>query len=278
MRNVIPAILSILFLAGLAACSSATPAPGALPHAVPAASGPGRWIPTAGTTYQIQYAGKLDTSVAAAVYDLDVNDTTAATVAALHKAGAKVVCYVDVGTWEKWRPDAGKFPKSVLGKPDGGWPGERWLDVRQTKILEPLMDARMALCASKGFDGVDPDNMDGFENKTGFPLTYADSLAYDTWVARDAHEHGLTAAQKGDNDQVKDLVKVFDYAVVEQCYKQGWCKQFTLYTNQNRLVVDVEYGLPQSTFTGKTCPSDAGYNITAILKHLNLDAWRMTCR
>ncbi|HZZ00980.1 MAG TPA: endo alpha-1,4 polygalactosaminidase, partial [Candidatus Baltobacteraceae bacterium] len=72
------------------------------------------------------------------------------------------VC-VDAGTWEKWRPDASQFPKSVLGLPDGGWPGERWLDIRQTSVLEPIVNKRLQLCKSKNFDGVDPDNLDGYE-------------------------------------------------------------------------------------------------------------------
>ena len=82
------------------------------------------------------------------------------------------------GTWENWRKDAGKFPKSVIGKPDGGWKGERWLDVRQTQILEPIMTARLQMCKAKHFDGVDPDNMDGFENRTGFKISYNQQLAY----------------------------------------------------------------------------------------------------
>lgn len=236
-----------------------------------------RWIPAPGDSYQIQYDGKLDLKVPADIYDLDMFDTSAKVVAKLHTMGRRVMCYVDVGTWEKWRPDAGEFPKSVIGNRDGHWAGERWLDIRQTSVLEPIMQKRLELCKKKGFDGVDPDNLDGFENKTGFPLTYAEQLAYDTWVARAAHDHGLTADQKGDNDQVKDLVKVYDFAVVEQCYAQGWCNQFAVYTKSNRLVVDVEYGLSKGRFLNNTCPDAARYEETAILKKLQLTAWIVTC-
>jgi len=260
----------------LPCCGQPAPQPAFQPLPEPALRT--RWIPAAGSTYQIQYGGqRLDLSVPAAIYDVDAFDTSAKTVALLHARGRKAVCYVDVGTWENWRPDASKFPKSVLGKPDGGWPGERWLDVRATGILEPLMTARMQMCASKGFDGVDPDNLDGYTNNTGFPLTYAQQLSYDTWVAQEAHAINLTVAEKGDNNQVADLDKVFDYAVVEQCYVQGWCKQFAPYTQRNALVVDVEYNIPQSRFTSRTCPSDARYNETAILKRLSLSAWIVTC-
>jgi len=269
-------VSTLLLAAVLGACGGAN-----VPSATAAAPAPAakaaRWIPGTGESFQIQYDGKLDLNVDADIYDLDMFETPSSVVAQLHAMRRRVMCYVDAGTWEKWRPDAGKFPKSVLGNPDGHWKGERWLDVRQTAILQPIMAHRLDLCKSKGFDGVDPDNLDGYENKTGFPITYADQLSYDTWVAKAAHARGLTADQKGDNDQVKDLVKVFDFAVVEQCYAQGWCKQFTVYTQQNRLVVDVEYGLSQKRFQTKTCPDTGGYNETAILKKLQLTAWLVTC-
>lgn len=271
-------IPAALLLAGaLAGCSSsaapATPQVPSASHAGPSA----RWIPAANSSYQIQYGGKLDLTVPAAIYDVDYQDTTARQVAAIHARGRRAVCYVDVGTWERWRPDASQFPKTVLGKPDGGWPGERWLDIRQTPVLEPIMTRRFQLCKRKNFDGVDPDNLDGYVNETGFHLTYAEQLAYDTWVAKEAHSVGLTVAEKGDNNQVADLAKVYDFAVVEQCFAQGWCRQFQRYTARNALVVDVEYHLTQNRFTNKTCPSDSRYHETAILKHLDLNAWILTC-
>lgn len=239
-----------------------------------------RWIPGNGTTYQIEYQypnNKLDTSDPAQVYDVDWQDTTAAQVSALHAHGRHAMCYVSVGTWENWRPDASTFPKSAIGNRDGGWAGERWLDIRQTAVLEPIEDARFAICKSKGFDGVDPDNLDGFENHSGFPLTYAEQLAYDVWVAQDVHARGMTVSQKGDNDQVNDLYKYFDFAVVEQCFVQHFCNEYQVYSKQNHLVVDVEYGLTPKGFQQKTCPSDARYHETAILKHLNLNPWIVTC-
>jgi hypothetical protein len=237
----------------------------------------GRWIPKVGETYQIQYDGKLDLTYPAEIFDLDMFDTPASVVAKLHGMGRRVVCYIDVGTWEKWRPDADKFPKSVLGRKDGHWPGERWLDIRQTSILEPIMGARYDLCKKKGFDGVDPDNIDGYQNKTGFPLTAKEQLTYDAWVAQAAHDRGLTVDQKNDNNQLKELAPLFDFGVDEQCYAQGWCHQLTIYTQRNRLVVDVEYFHNRQRFLTKTCPSDARYDVTPMLKRLELTAWIVTC-
>ena len=265
--------IPVLFLSACAQQSVAVLPQYAASHAAVVA----RWIPTTGESYQIQYSGKLDLGVDAAIYDLDMFGTPASAVKKLHALRRRVMCYVDAGTWENWRPDARKFPKSVLGEPDSGWKGERWLDVRQTRILEPIMAHRLDLCKAKGFDGVDPDNLDGYQNDTGFPLTYGEQLTYDAWIAKAAHDRGLTADQKGDNGQVKDLVKVFDFAVVEQCYAQGWCKQFDVYTKSNRLVVDVEYYGNRQRFLNGNCSEARKNEDTAILKKLQLTAWILTC-
>ncbi len=268
-----------LLLCALTGCASpvANASGPSAPGFAPAATRAARWIPAAGTSYQIQYDGTLDTNVAADTYDVDLFDTTSAQVAALHARGRHAVCYISVGTWENWRPDAKTFPAKVLGKPDGGWPGERWLDVRQTSILEPIMAKRFELCRAKGFDGADPDNIDGYQNATGFPLTAGEQLTYDAWVAGEAHSLGLTVAQKNDGAQVAQLSRLFDYAVLEQCYVQRWCGQFAGYTARNAAAIDVEYGIASGRFVQKTCPADAAYRVTAILKRLSLNAWIVTC-
>lgn len=42
-------------------------------------------------------------------------DNTAAVVTDRHNRGKKVICYIDVGSWENYRSDASKFPASLLG-------------------------------------------------------------------------------------------------------------------------------------------------------------------
>ena len=68
---------------------------------------------------------------------------------------------MSVGSWENWRPDKGRFPKRVLGRNCYGWPGEKWLGIRDLDALAPIMESRMDVYAEKGFDAVEPDNMDG---------------------------------------------------------------------------------------------------------------------
>jgi hypothetical protein len=80
------------------------------------------------------------------MYDLDLFDTPAATVATLRGQGRRVTCYINAGSYEPGRPDSGSFPASVLGSGLEGWPGEKWLDVRQIDTLAPIMRSRLDLC------------------------------------------------------------------------------------------------------------------------------------
>ena len=178
----------------------------------PVASGQSMWIPTQGLQWQYQLQGKLKTNICAVpasggacvrpnVYDVDLyapNGVTlnTAAVAAIHALGAHAVCYVDAGTWEDFRPDAGEYPASVKGLANG-WPGERWLDIRATGILLPIITARVAKCAAAGFDAVDFDNVDGYENQTGFPLTAARAAHVQRGSGRHrAHATGCRSASR----------------------------------------------------------------------------------
>src|SRR5579884_4495312 len=158
------------------------------------------WHPPRQLTFYWQLQGTIRMGEPVAAYDVDGFETSAAQVAALHGEGRRVVCYVDVGTAENFRPDYDEFPKSVLGRPNG-WPGERWLDIRQSDVIEPIMRARFQMCAEKGFDAVEPDNIEAFSNHSGFPVTAAEQLAYDEWVAETVHGLGMAVLQKNDGEQ-----------------------------------------------------------------------------
>ncbi len=69
-------------------------------------------------------------------------------------------------------------------------------------LLAPLMRARLDLCQAKGFDAVEPDNIDGYQvdGGTGFPLTAGDQLRYNRWIAAEAHCRGLSIGLKNDSD------------------------------------------------------------------------------
>ncbi len=251
---------------------AATPTlnPHALPVPVPCS---GCWHPALNTSWQWQLPTPVDQSYNVAMYDIDMFDNAASVVQSLHNAGRKVVCYIDAGTWENWRSDAGQFPASVKGK-NNGWPGEKWLDIRQQAILDPIMEARMNQCQSKGFDGVEFDNVDGYSNATGFPLSYNDQLSYNVFLANQAHQRGLSVALKNDLDQVVDLLPYFDWALDEQCFQYSECNKLQPFINAGKAVMEVEYNLSTSNF----CSKANQLNFNSMKKHLSLDAYRVACR
>ncbi|HJT58162.1 MAG TPA: endo alpha-1,4 polygalactosaminidase [Ktedonobacteraceae bacterium] len=261
----------ILFSSYASPAGAASASKVSLPPPVPC---PGCWQPALNTSWQWQLSGKkVDQSFNVVMYDIDMFDNPASVVQSLHAAGRIVICYIDAGTWEKWRPDAKEFPKSVLGKPNG-WPGERWLDIRQLSILGPIMQARMQLCQSKGFDGIEFDNVDGYSNKTGFPLTYQDQLTYDVWLVNSAHTLGLSVALKNDVDQVNDLLPYFDWSLDEQCFQYKECDKLLPFINAGKAVMEVEYKLNPSQF----CAKANAMNFNSMKKHLNLGPYRVACR
>ena len=233
-----------------------------------------RWQPAPGSKWQIQYTGKIDTSLGVDVYNLDLFDTSAAVISALRSTGKRVICYFSAGGHENWRPDAGSFPTAVLGRNLDGWAGERWLDIRKLDILIPIMRARMEQAAQKGCDGIDPDNVDGYSNNTGFALSYNDQLAYNVALAEAAHELGLAIGLKNNLDQIKDLVNYFDFAVNEECFQYDECNTLKPFVDAGKAVFGIEYNLANSSF----CPQANTLNFDFLKKNLSLDAWRESCR
>jgi len=229
------------------------------------------WAPAPATEpWQLQLQGKVDVSVEASVYDVDGADTPAAKVRKVHRRGAHAVCYFSAGSYENWREDRSRFPARVLGKPLEGWPGELWLDVRERQVLLPIMRRRMKRCARKGFDAVDPDNVEGYQNDTGFPLSGRDQLRYNRALARQAHDLGLAIGLKNDLGQVPRLVDEYDFAVNEQCFQYHECGRLRPFIRAGKAVFNVEYGPLR-------CERSHSLEFSSIRKRLNLRRWRRTC-
>ncbi len=240
----------------------------ALLPALPAAAG-AWWQPPARPSFYWQLQGKLKTTVPAAVYDVDGFETTAAEVASLHAAGKHVVCYVDVGTAENFRPDYSSFPKSVLGH-SNGWPGERWIDFRQSEVVDPIMAARLRMCAEKGFDAVEPDNIEAFSNNSGFPITAAQQLAYNLWVAETVHGLGMAVLQKNDGEQAAAMEPSFDGVLTEQCNQFSECADYAPYLQAGKPVINAEYKLKTKRF----CAADEAAGIVGARFNLALNGKR----
>jgi hypothetical protein len=233
------------------------------------------WAPPLTTTWtwwlsKVPSASNLP---AQSIIDSDGVDTPASTVAAMHSAGKHWVCYVDVGTWEPGRPDAAQFPASVKGNSVGGFASEKWLDIRQTSILLPIMTQRIQNCADKGADAVEPDDIDGYTNSPGFPFTRADQVAYNKAIAGIVHSFGMSVALKNDGDDVNSLLPFFDFAIVEQCVQYNECSTYSPFVSVGKSVLVAEY---QGSITS-ICNQLATLKMNGILTNLDLTGDITSC-
>ncbi len=238
------------------------------------------WVPATGTSWQWQLSHyPVDTSVDVAVYDVDLFEISDSQLAQLHAAGRKVICYFSAGSREDWRPDAAKFDPADVGRELDGWPGENWLDIRSSRV-RVLMEARLDRAAARGCDAVEPDNVDGYANNSGFPLTEADQVDFNRFLATAAHARGLSVGLKNAVDLIARLEPDFDWALNEECLAYGECAAYAPFLASGKAVFHVEY--VDDTAAGPArqaavCadPSRAGFS--TLIKLWDLDAWRLSC-
>ncbi len=236
--------------------------------------------PGKGISWQWQLQGDINSGYDVDLYDIDLFDTDKATIASLQSQGRKVICYFSAGSYEPYRTDANQFDLSVLGKNLDGFAEEKWLDIRSDNVLA-IMKTRLDLAVTKGCDGVEPDNVDGFDNDTGFPLTAQNQLDFNRALAQAAHQRELAIALKNDLAQITELVDDFDMALNEECFFYNECDLLLPFIAANKPVFIAEY---DNRWIQNPAQFDAmcevarnkGFNVLVFSLDLN-DSLRMSC-
>ncbi|MBI1226939.1 MAG: endo alpha-1,4 polygalactosaminidase [Bacteroidetes bacterium] len=239
------------------------------------------WKPAPGLSFDWQLddvttADEFD----AEVVDLDAFTTSKAVVGKLHSQGKKVIAYLSVGTVEDYRPDAGDFPASVVGNDYDGWEGEKWLDIRQIDKLAPILRARLDMIKDKGFDAIEPDNIDSFENPdTGFPLSESKAKEFCRWLIEEAHARNLSIGQKNATELAPALVASFDWLLTEDAFVDDFYEDAKIYVEKGKAVFFTEYTdqITAQDFLEKVCPIAAQEQFSAILKDRDLTAGKTSC-
>jgi endo-alpha-1,4-polygalactosaminidase (GH114 family) len=245
----------------------------------------GDWYkPTPQTTFDWDLRGPVPdgTNYQASIVDIDAFENNADFVAGLQAQGKKVFAYVSVGSVEDWRPDAADFPANVVGNDYPGWSGEKFLDISNLDALKPIMRARFDMIKEKGFDGIEPDNIDLNSWTTaelGFEITDEDIITYCHWLAEEAHQRGLSIGQKNASDLSEELVNDFDWILLEDAFFYGFQDEAATYIQHNKAVFATEYTdeMNSTMFQTTVCPQAASLQYTAILKNRDLDAYIETC-
>lgn len=239
-----------------------------------------QYDPPQGATWQWQLKGSLNTEYDVQVYDVDLFVTPVETIKELKQQGRKVICYFSAGSYEPNRPDSHQFDEAVKGNQLQNWWREQWLDVRDDNVRD-IMATRIRTAASKGCDGVEPDNVDGHIQDTGFSLSYSDLLDFNRFIARTAREQGLLVGLKNNISQVASLVDEYDFAVNESCYRYKECTKLAPFYEANKAVLHVEYLSVDEVGSGKLttlCNHTQPLGISSVVLPVALDdSYRFSC-
>ncbi|KAL3424694.1 endo alpha-1,4 polygalactosaminidase precursor [Phlyctema vagabunda] len=241
------------------------------------------WRPATADTWQIVLGYALnDTSPDVSVYDIDLFTNEASMIQQLHDQNRRVICYFSAGSYEDFRPDSSSFVSSDYAKPLDGWPGEYWINTKSSNVRD-IMTKRLALAAEKGCDGVDPDNVDGYDNDTGLDLTPADAVDYLTFLAIGAHALNMSIGLKNSGQIVNATLDMMQWEINEQCVQYDECALFQPFIEAGKPVFGIEY--PDSAPTvsesskeaacAKNDPSTQGFSM--VLKEMLLGNWMETC-
>jgi uncharacterized repeat protein (TIGR01451 family) len=260
-----------------------------------------------GWDWQIGASGDSNVTVPAGVtlLDLDGFNISASKIASLKAQGVYTVCYIDAGSYEDGRPDSSLYPAYLKVYKDTQW-NEWFLDVKDvfrpiqpagTQLVNnqwvdasgkplaglptagafgPLLEARFKMCADKGFDSLEPDNLQNDENAGG-KVTLQEQLDFNGWVADTAHKYGLAAFQKNGPDKIllkdktgKMMVEKFDGILNEECQQYGECGPLAEYVKRGKLALNTEYS---GTLD---CTLSNSLVMNSILKDLGLTGGNMS--
>ncbi|KNG79998.1 endo alpha-1,4 polygalactosaminidase [Aspergillus nomiae NRRL 13137] len=245
-----------------------------------------KWQPAVGSKWQIELLYALnDTSVDADIYDIDLFNNDKSTISGLQQQGRKVICYFSAGSYENWRPDKDKFKDSDMGKTLDGWPDEKWLNLN-SKNVRSIMTSRLDMAVEKGCDGVDPDNVDGYDNDNGLDQKKEDSANFMMWLANEAHARNMSIGLKNAGAIIPAVIDNMQWSVNEQCAQYEECDTYAAFINKNKPVFHIEYPKGDDTNNNQqvttsqknsACDFDGSANFSTVIKNMNLDNWIQTC-
>jgi hypothetical protein len=222
-------------------------------------------------------------------------------VKAIHAAGHYSICYVEVGAFQTGYPDNRDFAPADYGNRAKryqmqGYANEWYFDIAGFKgyvagkpgtLTGAAVDIAKALgkrfhwCALEGQDAVEPDDLDGYTNRSasgarggGWGLTKADSAGFERWIAYQTHADGLAVFQKNDPANAPQDVSLFDGVITEECnYYTDPCAgsggDWNGYLAKRKPILNAEYKQDGET-TAKFCPADRRWGIWGALLNVNL--------
>lgn len=195
--------------------------------------------PAAGARFDYQIGGGYPPAKGVSVVSRDRSDRPA--------PGVYSVCYVNAfqaqpGASPWWR----RHHPELLLRDRRGAPvvDEEWDEVlfdvstaARRSALAAVVGRWIGDCAARGFQAVEPDNLDSFDRSQGL-LTPDQNAAYARLLVTRAHAAGLAVAQKNTAELLPRHADVgFDFAVAEECGEFAECGDYAVAYADRVLVV-----------------------------------------
>jgi hypothetical protein len=159
------------------------------------------------------------------------------------------ICYVNAF---QAQPDAeGDWDSDLLLRDKSGeivyddkW-GEALLDIRtedKRKRIADKVGTWIDSCADKGFQAVEPDNLDSFD-RSGKLLTQNQAQAYIRLLSERAHGKGLAIGQKNTAELAGSRkANGLDFAIAEECGEWKECDTYTKAFDDQVFVIEYTAG------------------------------------
>jgi hypothetical protein len=184
------------------------------------------------------------------------------------------ICYVNAfqtqadedGWWHRHHPHLLLHDAAGHRVEDQGWPGEFLLDTSTSAhrhTLARIVGGWMRSCARKGYDAVEPDNLDSW-SRSHHLLTRADNIAFARLLVARAHGAGLAIGQKNAVEIAAKGARIgFDFAIAEECQVYSECGGYR--HAYGRHVIEVEYTDSPHRYFRRACAA-RGDAISIVLR------------
>ncbi|CZR50353.1 uncharacterized protein PAC_00225 [Phialocephala subalpina] len=220
----------------------------------PSIARPGTWSPpkpAPGLTWQIQLNSKVNLNHNVSIFDIDLFQNTKYDVAELHRRGIYVICYFSAGTWEPLRDDLDNFNRTAPGlhydDPSGHFKEEQWFNTTDP-VVRDGMAKRILRVKNMGCDAVDPDNVDTYDNETGFNAKPENvetdkqtSIDYISFLSNITHKASMQMSLKNAPEIVDYVIHMVDFQVNENCANSTQCWKFRKFIADGRPLFEIEY-------------------------------------
>ncbi len=243
------------------------------PASVPA---PARWVPAPDAKFDLQFSTPMQLQRQVDFMVLDLADALPDEITTVKNNGAAAVCYFNGGSIDVEDEDFDSVAPLVIGRKLETEPTARWLDLRNIDEIAPMIRGRLDRCRDKGFDAALIGNLENYLFRSGFPIGERQQIAFNRFIADEAHKRGLSIGLWNSRSQIAPLADSYDFILVSGCFEDGWCNETGAFIEMGKPAFVVEFA-ESSRGDVEFCSANQTFGTMGIIKRRILDGWLRLC-